>query len=303
MELRKTITTVLLTVLVIFLLCIGRGVQIMPASASADENSDVITDLWQDSEFDESEYPNDPKDNSLYLIQVAEGTEGGLFVYVYQPSAATRRLTATSINMSLSEEATGTKLYNLELISRSGVFAKYVVKNFKVSSAAVRYYNVTSIYREWDKYLDKNTSNDNTVNEVAYKVGQLWTARTVDGETKYSMLTTETIEITTKYVGYVQYADGANLGWAVTSEATMAHFVAFSTDKPIDKLMEADVYFVEQTVNAKICGNPVHLHHTYKGWYDYQYGKKNEHTPPVTVTYKDKASNNGGQGNIPGIGN
>lgn len=289
-------TRAIIALVFIFFFSMSWGARVLCASASSDFDSysDVVSDLTKDEDFNVWSYPLKDNDNSLQVIQIAESTDGKLFVYVYQPNAAVRQLTATYINMSLSESSNGTQLYKLQLLNRSGVFCKYLVTGVTVSSAPIRYYNITSIYRAWDKYIDKGTGNDNTVNEVVFEVGQLWTAQTVDGETKYSMLTTETITVTTKYAGYVQYADGVSLGWAETAGATMAHFVAFSTDKPIEKLMEADVYFIEQTVNAKICGNPVHINHTYKGWFDYQYGDKVEHNPPLKLTYKDKASNQGG---------
>ncbi|MDE5602172.1 MAG: hypothetical protein K2J16_06715, partial [Clostridia bacterium] len=59
----------------------------------------------------------------------------------------------------------------------------------------------------------------------------------------YSCTDVETIEITDKFVGFVRY----DSGYIFHDEACDSHFVAFDTDKPIDKLMQADVYWVEQS--------------------------------------------------------
>ena len=52
----------------------------------------------------------------------------------------------------------------------------------------------------------------------------------------------ETITVTDKFVGFVRYKDGFQLYVG----ACDSHFVAFNTDKPMDKLLEADVYYTSQ---------------------------------------------------------
>ncbi|MDE7453550.1 MAG: hypothetical protein K2N22_03990, partial [Clostridia bacterium] len=124
------------------------------------------------------------------------------------------------------------------------------------------------------------------------------TVRTKNGEIEYSMTKNEVVEITNKMVGYVNYKDGVNLNWGVTGGATSGHFVAFSCDRPIDKLMQAEVYFHEREVTYNTCVNPAHFgaHGGLNSVYNYQLGKKSEHEP-IEVNYSEKASNQGG-GNI-----
>ena len=288
---------VLLTALVIVTAIIsGAGT----ARAAVAEYTGVIEDLSRDERFNVSEYPEKPKDYGIYVEQIAESADGELFIYTYQPCQRVQPLTATSINMSLTENAAGTKLYTLSLLNAEGTLCKYKVNGVTVGGGVVRYYNVTSIYRAWDKTIDKGTGNDNTVDEVAYRVAKLFTAVTWDGDVKYTVKYPEVVTITDKYVGYVHYSDGVNMGWAVTSGATNAHFVAFSTDRKIDKLMSAKLYFCERDVAAKLCGNPIHLNHKYQSFFDYQYGEEREHEPnPLTVTCKEQGGNVGGGSFIP----
>ena len=131
-------------------------------------------------------------------------------------------------------------------------------------------------------------------------MAKLFTAVTWDGDVKYTVKYPEVVTITDKYVGHVNYSDGVDMGWAVTSGATNAHFVAFSTDRKIDKLMSAKLYFCERDVAAKLCGNPIHLNHKYQSFFDYQYGEEREHEPnPLTVTCKEQGGNVGGGSFIP----
>lgn len=45
---------------------------------------------------------------------------------------------------------------------------KYKVTNFTVKDETVRYYAISSVYRPFDKDVDKEASGDNTVTEVNY---------------------------------------------------------------------------------------------------------------------------------------
>ena len=56
----------------------------------------------------------------------------------------------------------------------------------------------------------------------------------------------ETIIVTDKFVGFVRYPDGFKLYVG----ACDSHFVAFNTNKPIDKLLEADVYYTTQEYSS-----------------------------------------------------
>ena len=64
------------------------------------EYTDVMTDLSTDDTFSPDEYKQNPLGLTLDVIQIAESSDKELFVYVYNPSAATKPLTATSVRLS-----------------------------------------------------------------------------------------------------------------------------------------------------------------------------------------------------------
>ena len=230
---------------------------------SADEQStytSVTEDLTKDSNFNLSDYPSVDNDNSLQVIQVAESSNKELFVYVYSPS--TSRI-ATSINISITiNAALKYNNYALKLVDSKDTLQKYVVVGLTVISDKTRYYDVSSIYRAYDKSIDENSGNDNTVSEVSYSVGKLYIAFTIDGVTYYSCKQQETIDITDKYVGYLHLSDG----WYLYKlGACDSHFVAFSTDKKIDSLIDADVYYTTQTY-TQIWGGSRNYHGSEKSY-------------------------------------
>lgn len=205
------------------------------------EYTDVLEDLQKDSTFNMDDYNYNTADYSLKVIQLAESAKGELFVYVHQPSGQQGNLTATSINISTTiDDALSFINYKLELLNSKGVFYKYKVKDFVVSNAPKRYYVITSIYRPFDGRIDADTGNDNTITEVNFDVSKQFCI-TDDG---ISCVEVETITVTDKFVGYVRYYGGFAF---FAQGACDSHFVAFSTDRPIDKLYEADVYYTKQT--------------------------------------------------------
>lgn len=258
----KKFTYVLLT-LFLLVISIISGRVISPAFADTSGYSGVLEDLRKDSSFNFMDYPEDKSDYSLKVIQVAESTADGLFVYVYQPCQSTLPLVATKINMSLTDklgievdddtelsEKDKPQLYGLTLLNSWGVFAKYKVNGFAVNNAPVRYYNIVSIYRVFDDKIDKPSGNDNTINEKAFKVGKCFKVETVNGELKYTCKDTITVEILNPYVDFVSYYNGMSWGSAFGLEGdeyTDVHYIAFSTDLKIDTLKEADVRYVTQS--------------------------------------------------------
>ena len=221
---------------------------------AAEAGSNVLEDLQTDENFDADKFEYKANDYSLHVIQLAESTEGELLVYVYQPSGETANLRASSINIARERTNSiglGFLNYSLSFCNSSGVFFKYKVEGFKLETVPLRYYNISNILRPFDKSLGDTLEGDNTAKDVPYAVGQFWTACTVNGEITYEMTATEVIEIRDKYVGYVRYLDGMNLSWKTTSTSTDSHFVAFSTDKQIDRLLTASVTYTTQTVEAK----------------------------------------------------
>lgn len=209
----------------------------------------VLDDLKKDSTFNENDYKSIAKDYSLQVIQIAESSDGELFVYVYQASAETKFLPATSINISTAiNDSLQYKNYKLFLLNIEGVFCKYLVEDITVKADTVRYYDISSIFRKWDKSIDSGTPkyNENLIDEAAFEVGKLYTACTLNGEVTYACTYSETILVTEKYVGLIRYPDGFGLA---SYKQCDSHFVAFSTDKEIDRLIEADVYYVQKSVS------------------------------------------------------
>lgn len=211
------------------------------AFADNTEYTDVLEDLTKDETFDAEVYPVVENDYSLQVIQIAESEDKELFVYVYQPSGTEADLRATSISISTGiNEDLSFKLYDLSLINSDGVFYKYKVENLKVSDqASVRFYNISEIFREYIDGVDEKPSEGNTIDEVTFEVAQLWTVTIVDDTVTYSCTKTETVLVTDKYVGFLRYVNG----WAWATYYCDSHFVAFSTDLPMDSIIEAELSF------------------------------------------------------------
>ena len=109
-------------------------------------------------------------------------------------------------------------------------------------SEPARYYAISSIYRPFDESIDEQADDGNTVTEVNYPVNKQYCFSEINGKPYCNVVDIETITITDKFVGFVRYKDGFKLYVG----ACDSHFVAFNTDKPIDKLLEADVYYPQQ---------------------------------------------------------
>ena len=221
------------------------SISVVNAATSASKYSDVLVDLLTDDTFDPLAYPQDTENNTLQVIQIAESNKNELFIYVYQPSGASRDFRASSINISTSIGNNFMPVnYRLEYINSNGVFYKYRVVDFEVLPDNLRYYSIISIFRPWVNGIDEPASEGQTISEVPFEVGKLYTATTVKGVVSYTCQATETIEVVTKYVGFVRYSNGFTL----YHQACDSHYVAFSTDRPMDKLMEATVEFWYQDV-------------------------------------------------------
>lgn len=221
-----------------------------PVIAHAQEGkaySNVLDDLKKDSSFNPSNYPTKSNDYSLQIIQLAESIDKELFIYVYQPSGKSKNLKASSINISTTINDSISYLnYKLELLNSNGVFYKYKVSGLTVKDENVRYYAISSIYRPFDESIDKQVSGGNTVTEVNYAVNKQYCFGEINGKPYVNCVDIETIVVTDKFVGFVRYPDGFKLYVG----ACDSHFVAFNTNKPMDKLLEADVYYTTQEYSS-----------------------------------------------------
>lgn len=217
------------------------------ARAESITYSGVMEDLKKDTSFNPGNYPTKADDYSLQVIQLAESVNKELFVYVYQPSGKTKNFKASSINISTTINDSISYLnYKLELLNSSGVFYKYKVKGLTVKNESVRYYAISSIYRPFDESIDKQASGGNTVTEVNYAVNKQYCFGEINGKPYVNCVDIETIVVTDKFVGFVRYPDGFKLYVG----ACDSHFVAFNTNKPMDKLLEADVYYTTQEYSS-----------------------------------------------------
>ncbi len=208
--------------------------------------SNVLDDLKVDTTFNANNYPSKSDDYSISLIQIAEGKNNDVYAYVYQPSGKTKDYKASSINVSTTiNDAISYFNYKLEFCNSYGVFYKYRIVDLPVTQDNVRYYSISSIYRPFDSSVDDKTSGDNTVTEVPFAVNRQYAFGIINGKPYVECVDIETIVVTDKFVGFVRYENGFNL----YKSACDSHFVAFNTNKPMDKLLEADVYYTKQSYN------------------------------------------------------
>lgn len=243
------------------------------------EYTGVLTDLQKDENFSVEDYPFIENDYSLQVIQIAESSDDELFIYVYQPCKE-KILTASYVNMSTTA-LLDANIYELELLNYETTLYKYKVKDFTITDTETRQYDLTSIYRPFEESIDDPAEGDNTITNVVYSVSKTWYATTYNNHVYYQTFDTETIEVTDKYCGYVRYPDGY---WLIDVSCD-SHFVAFSTDKPIDKLISAKVYYTTQSYTSwPNTGTMIGIN---PSAYYYECGEKESHQ--VNVSYTQKA--------------
>lgn len=260
-----------------FLLC---GFSTVAVYAQTNGYSEVLYDLEKSENFYMSDYPARQGDYSLNVITLAESEDNELFVYVYQPSGEGKNLRASSINISLGTgDDLSYKNYKLKFIDSEDVFYKYAVEGLTVSLLPKRYYSISSIFRPFDESIDKQAEDGNKITEVVYEVAKQYCFTTKDGQPYVEVVDIQTIEVTDKFVGFVRYSDGFKLYVG----ACDSHFVAFNTDKPMDKLLEADVYYTSQSYSYSFV-TLVGESHTF--------GEKQDNY--AYLTYTDRVEHNGG---------
>lgn len=243
-KIHNFVATLFVILFFVFVFFASGGVATVYAATSSNTlYTNVMDDLKKDSSFKPSNYPENAKDYGLQVIQLAESADKELFIYVYQPSGQTKNFTACSVNISTTINDNISFInYKLQKLNSNGVFFKYKVSDFTVKTEPTRYYAISSIYRPFDESIDKPASDGNTVTEVNYNVSKQYCFGEINGKPYVNCVDIETIVVTDKFVGFVRYKDGFKLYVG----ACDSHFVAFNTDKPIDKLLEADVYYTMQ---------------------------------------------------------
>lgn len=241
---------------IVFAIMFGATYVVAPIYASADDMlpSSVLDDLSKDGNFDESKYPLNYSDTTLSVIQIAESTDGELLIYVYQPSGSSKDYRASSINISteLDEKNPSYRNYALEYLNSSDSLYKYRVKNFVVSDSDFKRYDISSVYRPWDKDVDKPAEGENITTEKAFRVAQRWNLMNTSDGVVYSMQQIDVVEIVDKYVGYMHYENGFYL----FQNSCDSHFVAFSTDWNMDNLFEVELDYYITPYTHKISWYP-----------------------------------------------
>ncbi len=228
--------------------CVMLGVMQTPliSKAGSVQYTSVSEDLSKDSSFNAENYPSKSNDYSIQIIQLAESVNKELFVYTYQPSGD--KVKASSVNISATiNDNISYHNYKLELLNFDGTLFKYKVAGFEVKADLVRCYVISNIYRPFDEGIGDKKSGNNTINEVNYAVNRQYCFGEINGKPYVNCIDIETIVVTDKFVGFVRYPDGFKL--FTGAGACDSHFVAFNTDKKIDKLFEADVYYTTQKVS------------------------------------------------------
>lgn len=239
---------------------------IQHASRTDASPSGVIEDFSKDNSFDLSDFPHDSTDYSLRVVQIAESESGELFVYVYQPSDATRELEASYINMSTSHYENLTQnfqLYSLTLVDSYGTLDKYLVNDFTVSSDLYRYYNIATIYRPFDAEIDDNLAGDDDISShKGYSVGKFIAAYNYNDSVKYEAKDVSVVDVEINSVGIVRYSEG----YILKQEYCDSHFVAFSVNNyDVTDVFDATIIYTicdySYSVGAGLDGTP-HISNT-----------------------------------------
>ncbi|MCM1437650.1 MAG: hypothetical protein NC131_00360 [Roseburia sp.] len=241
----KRLVYILLSLLLLVVTLIS-GQVILPVFATTTTYTGALEDLQKDSNFKIADYPEQATDYSIEIIQIAESTDGELFIYTYQPCQKSKAIYATQVNMSLSETVDGTKLYGLTFLNSNGVFCKYKVHGLTVKTDNVRYYNISAIYRAYISGVDIGSTSESILTGVSFSVGKLYSVKSVNGVTSYFCDYTKILQVVQPFFGYVQYPNG----FALFPSCCDSHYVAFSTDLDIDYLQEATISFITYDVSS-----------------------------------------------------
>ena len=210
--------------------------------------SGVLDDLERDSTFDVFDYPYKDDDYSLEVIQVAEGSKGELFVYVYNPSKRTRDFEAKYINMSIQNPmerytTLENKLYSLTLISSEGSLDKYIVNDFTVLDDSDRYYNIATIYRPFDSTVDSVSESVESIQCKGYSVGEYWHFYYFNGVYFCERKDIDVVLIDILATGTVRYNNAYQIG-SLYYDQCDSHYVAFSIENfDVDQIFDADITY------------------------------------------------------------
>lgn len=218
---------------------------VLKAEAAATTYSSVLDDFKKDPEFDPNDYPAAADDYSLKVIQIAEGENGDLFLYVYQPSDHLVDLKASYINFSdrhFDNEEQNYSLYSLKFLNSYGTIDKYLVEGFEISSDKERFYNIAGIYREFrDDLGDIHKADvDDKTGYKCFPVGKCFGVYCFNDELKYELYDVKVVDAEIVSTGIVRY----NKGYFFNSSFCDSHFIAFKVNNfEIDEIFDATVRY------------------------------------------------------------
>ena len=255
--LKEIFKRTLIFMLLVILAFVGLLAFGLTANASIEDNTSVINDLSSDPNFNQNDYKDIADDYSLKVIQIGETKSKELIIYVYQPSHKTIDLLGTKISISygFSKDGKGLepKLYPLELLSTSDVFDKYLVKNFEVPWDTQRYYNIISIFREFNSSIDGDKTDEGGYTDFtdkAYSVGQQWYAYDINNSVAYEMNTFNTMIIDTIINSHFEFNHGLTWGNFVgLFNKGDCWYIAFNCDDYVIKhIYDADLSYGKKSV-------------------------------------------------------
>ena len=302
---KLTKNKILSLILIFFLSFLIILTSVCPTIVRADNSgnySGVLMDLKKDESFDIQDYPSMTLDyiNSINsdldltndqplmeVISIAEGVDDNLFIYVYQPTDLEINLTASSVLLSLDNSPDGQNLnldiYDLELVSTSSVFDKYLVKDFIILEEVYRYYNIVTLYRNFDSRIDEVVSGSEAEGaEIGIEVGQQWCVYYYNNSIVYEKGTFETVDVSINFVGNINFQNGITWGsLAGLYDSGDAWFVTFNVeDYIVSKIYDADLTYKIRSIEetwAAFVGT------------EYKYGEFSNDIK-VTLTESDKGS-------------
>ncbi len=261
----------------------------VPVYAATDET--VLRELQSDPNFDVENYPDNPKDYSLQVIQLAEDKDKEIYIYAYQPAHNSIDLLGTKVSISYGYSVDGAGLspqvYDLELCSTSGVFDKYHVKGFTPSKDGDRYYNIVSIYREYNSVIDSSDETFPTT-DIAYSVGQQWYVYDLNDSRHYEMNTFNTMPVDTVFNGNLKLEDGFKWDeiFGFDGLCDMWLYCFNAEDYKIQHIYDADLTYSSKDVVENARRNYAWEEWTYT--YDYSnevYNKKISLKDTDVITY------------------
>lgn len=243
---KKYIRILLSVILAFFCVFTCLGNSITANAETSTVYSDVLDDLEKDENFNVEDYPAKSDDYSLQVIQIAESTSKELFIYVYQPGngISNSNFIASYINIATDEKGLAFEQYTLKHLDSTHTFSKYKVENFTVGTDVYRYYTISAIYRPWIDGVDDSPPIGTTISDVDYRVGRTWRVYYLNNELTYECKYVELVDIVNKRAGFVRYFGGFEL--FAPDVSCDSHYVAFSTDWDIDRLIDATLKYDTQ---------------------------------------------------------